>query len=59
MIRLRYKMKLQIILMILQTRLAKLRRLEMDVGANVGTGVVIVSTFFIIVIVSIVKYQHK
>ena len=45
--------------MILQTRLAKLRRLEMDVGANAGTGVVIVSTFFIIVIVSIVKYQHK
>ena len=45
--------------MILQTRLAKLRRLEMDVGANVGTGVVIVSTFVIIVIVSIVKYQHK
>ena len=37
------------ILMTLQTRLGKLRRLEMDVGASVGTGVVIISIVNIII----------
>ena len=35
--------------MILQTRQGKLRKQEMDVGASVGTGVVIISILNIII----------
>ena len=49
MVQIRPKMMIMI-LMTLQTRLGKLRRLEMDVGASVGTGVVIISILNIIII---------
>lgn len=48
MVQIRPKMMIMI-LMTLQTRLGKLRRLEMDVGASVGTGVVIISILNIII----------